>query len=127
MWITETCGGKVTRVDRNSPRKRLTTSPYRTEGFFGPDSCSCDADGNVYIAMARQGRIIVLNPNGFLIGEVVTPRCEEGLNLGTTYPQISPGTNELYITVHDVTGTTGANIFFCGAFAAANMGQYHLQ
>ena len=125
MWITETNGGKVTRVDMNSPRLRLTTSPYRTEGFFGPDSCSCDADGNVYIAMARQGRIIVLNPSGFLIGEVITPRCEEGYNLGTTHPQVDPEEAVLYFTVHNLKDEFTGDIMCCGAFAKGNPKQFH--
>lgn len=126
MWITETCGAKLHRVDMK--KRRLSTTPYTFEGFFGPDSCSTDADGNVYVAMARQGRIMVFNPTGFLIGEIVTPRCEEGRNLGTTHPQVRPGTKELYITVHDaVEGYWTADIYYCGAFAGANMNQFHLQ
>ena len=126
MWITETCGAKLHRIDMKKPR--LSTTPYTFEGFFGPDSCSTDGDGNVYVAMARQGRIMVFNPTGFLIGEVVTPRCEEGRNLGTTHPQVRPGTKELYITVHDaVEGHFSADIYYCGAFAGANMNQFHLQ
>jgi len=122
MWITETTAAKLHRIDMKS--RRVSTTPVRFQGFFGPDSCSCDEDGNVYIAMARQGRVLVVNPNGFIIGEVITPRCEEGLNLGVTHPQVRPGTKELYITVHDITGTCGANIMYCGAFAGANIKQY---
>ncbi len=124
MWITETTGGRVLRVDMKSPR--LTTCPYTTEGFFGPDSCSCDADGNVYIAMARQGRFIVLNPAGFLIAEILTPRCDEGYNLGTTHPQVDPDEPILYFTVHNLKGEFTGDIMCCGAFAKGNPNQYHL-
>ncbi len=123
MWITETCAGLVHRVDMKS--RRLSTTPYKTEGFFGPDSCSTDADGNLYIAMARQGRIIILNPWGFLIGEVVMPGVEDNHNLGTTHPQVHYDEAMLYITTHDVAGEEG-NIFVCGAFAKGNPNQFHL-
>ena len=76
--------------------------------------------------MARQGRIIVLNPSGFLIGEVITPCCEDGYNLGTTHPQVDPDEAVLYFTVHNLKGEFTGDIMCCGAFAKGNPNQYHL-
>jgi lactonase len=32
-----------------------------------------DADGNVYVAMYHQGRILAFNPYGFPIGQILLP------------------------------------------------------
>lgn len=69
LWVTETAGGVLHRFDLKENRRSGIV--YHFEGFFGPDSCSIDADDNVYVAMARQGRVLVFNPMGFLIGQVV--------------------------------------------------------
>ena len=119
LWVTETGAGRIHRINLKVPR--LSTIVARTEGFLGPDSCSVDADDNLYVAMARQGRILVYNPFGFLIGQVLTPRRTEGFMLGTTHPMVHPDRKELYLTCHDVAeGGCGAGIFRCGSYAAGN-------
>lgn len=122
LWVTETAAGMLNRIDLKNPNHN--TTPYKFEGFYGPDSCSVDADGNLYVAMSRQGRIMVFNPQGFLIGQVITPGSEEGISLGTTHPMVHPDTNMLYFTAHDVHFHAGANIFCAGSYAKGFSGAY---
>jgi len=77
LWVTETAAGVLHRIAMNDSFR--STAPYRFEGFYGPDSCSVDEDDNLYVAMARQGRVMVFNSLGFLIGQVITPDCEHGV------------------------------------------------
>lgn len=125
MWVTETSGGRLHRIPIHDMWH--SNIAYRFEGFYGPDSCSVDEDDNVYVAMARQGRILVFNPNGYLIGQVITPGCEDGQLLGTTHPMVHPDKAELYFTVHDVHGDCGANIFYCGSFAKGHAKAFQFQ
>lgn len=118
LWVTEITSGVLHRITLDNIN--YSTTPYKFEGFFGPDSCSVDEDDNLYVAMARQGRVLVFNPNGFLIGQVLTPGRDDGILLGTTHPMVHPDKEELYITVHDVNGNCGANIFRCGSYAKGN-------
>lgn len=115
LWVTETAAGMLNRIVLAS--QHHNTTPYKFEGFYGPDSCNVDEDGNLYVAMSRQGRIMVFNPNGMLIGKVYTPGRDEGRSLGTTHPMVHPDEKVLYFTAHDINFDTGANIFRCGAFA----------
>lgn len=122
LWITETARGILHRIDLVNPNHN--TTPYKFEGFYGPDSCCVDEDGNLYVAMARQGRIMVFNPNGFLIGQVITPGSEEGISLGSTHPMVHPDTKMLYFTAHDVNFDAGANIFCAGSYAKGHSKAY---
>lgn len=56
-----------------------------------------DADGNLYVAMHRQGRFMVLNPVGILIGQILLPGRDEGKLLKSTSMAISSKTNECFI------------------------------
>ena len=125
LWVTEICSGVLHRITLDNPD--YSTTPYKFEGFFGPDSASVDADDNLYVAMARQGRIMVFNPSGFLIGQVLTPLRDQGLMLGTTHPMVHPDKAELYFTCHDVNGDCGANIMRCGSYAKGNTNAFQFQ
>ena len=94
---------------------------YHTTGFHGPDSCEVDADGNLYIALTFQGRILILNKDGFPIGQILTPGREQGKNLISTHATVRPGTNEVYITCSDDTTGSGSWIFVAEGFAGAPM------
>lgn len=122
LWVTTTHAGELWRIPLKD--RFNTTIPYRFEGFLGPDSCSVDADDNLYVAMARQGQVLVFNPRGFLIAKIFTPHRAEGNQLGTTHPMVHPYRRELYISAHDLTGDAGANILCCGSFAKGNTNAY---
>jgi len=122
LWVTEINSGVLNRITLEN--QNYSTTPYKFEGFYGPDSASVDEDDNLYVAMGRQGRILVFNPGGFLIGQVLTPRRDMGSNLGTTHPMVHPDRAELYFTVHDLNTAEGANIYYCGSYAKGNSKAY---
>jgi lactonase len=78
-----------------------------------------DADGNVYVAIYGQGRVLAFNRNGIPIGQVLLTDSERGHNLQSTSMAIRPGTNDLYITTSDGTGGHGATILHAKVFAQA--------
>ncbi len=114
LWITESHCGRIHRIMRSG----IMTSNmvYQTPGFYGPDSCSVDADDNLYVAMCGQGRVLVFNFYGMPIGQILLPNREIGHNLWTTHPVVRPDTNELYIISCDDVGDEGSWIFKAGAF-----------
>lgn len=89
--------------------------PYHFTGP-APDSMRTDADGNVYVAMYGQGRVMIFNRNGIPIGQVLLPGREQGRNLLSTSVSIRPGANDLYAVTSDGTGTQGAMIFHAKVF-----------
>ena len=78
-----------------------------------------DSDGNVYVAMYGQGRVLVFNKNGIPIGQVLLPGRDEGHNLESTSLAIKPNINDLYIVTNDGNGGRGATIFHAKVFAKA--------
>lgn len=126
LWVTEFQGQRLHRFNIKTGRACI---PYRFTGFAGPDSCSIDADDNLYVACPDQGRILVFNFFGSPIGQVVMPRREQGHNLFTTHPMVKPGTRELYITVADKAAEDceGGWIYVAGAFAEGNDKAYQYQ
>ena len=78
-----------------------------------------DADGNVYVAMYSQGRVLAFNKNGIPIGQVLLPGRDEGHNLQSTNMGIQPGTNDLYLVTNDGNNGQGATIFHAKVFAKA--------
>ena len=121
LWITEFSRNLLHRVELADP---TTISPIGTAipyHFIGPapDSMRADSDGNVYVAIYGQGRVLVLNKNGIPIGQVLLPGRDEGHNLQSTNMAIKPGTNDLYIVTNDGNGGQGATIFHAKVFAKA--------
>lgn len=78
-----------------------------------------DSDGNLYVALYGQGRVLAFNPNGIPIGQVLLPGRDEGHNLNSTSMALRPGTDELLIVTNDGTGGQGSTIFHARAFAKA--------
>jgi lactonase len=121
LWVTEFGRNLLHRVALSAPGKVApfgTSIPYQFTGP-APDSLRLDADGNVYVAMYEQGRVLVFNPSGVPIGQALLPRREKGHHLKSTAVAIKPGTKELYIVANDGAGNEGSTIFRVGAFAEA--------
>ncbi|TNC13013.1 SMP-30/gluconolactonase/LRE family protein [Methylobacterium terricola] len=121
LWVTELSRGLLHRVELEDP---TTIAPYGTAiayHFTGPapDSMRADSDGNLYVAMYMQGRVLVFNRSGIPIGQILIPGRDEGHNLRTTSLAIRPGTNDLYIVTNDAAGGMGATIFHAKGFAKA--------
>ncbi len=96
--------------------------PYRFVGR-GPDSMRVDADGNVYVALMSQGRVLIFNPNGFPIGQILLPDRDRGENLLSTSLAIHPHKKEVRIVSSNApeSGSADAVIFAAPAFAPGIM------
>jgi lactonase len=119
LWATEFYTGKLHRVELSAPTKIAdfgTAVPYHFNGY-APDSMRSDSDGNVYVAMYSQGRVLAFNRNGIAIGQILLPKRETGHNMVSTSLGFVPGTNEMLILTNDGTGGDGAWIFHANGFA----------
>ena len=121
LWATEFSRNLLHRVELADA---TTIAPFGTAVAYhftgpAPDSMRADADGNLYVAMYGQGRVLAFNRNGIPIGQVLLPGREEGRNLRSTSMAIRPGTDDLYVVTNDGTGGQGATIFRARAFAKA--------
>src|SRR4051794_31618606 len=120
LWSTEFSRNLLHRVELADA---TTSTPFGTAiayHFTGPapDSMRADNDGNLYVAMFGQGRVLVFNRNGIPIGQVLLPGRDKGHNLSSTSLAIKPGTNDLYIVTTDGSGR-GSTIFHAKGFAKA--------
>ncbi len=121
LWVTEFARNLLHRVVLASPTDIApvgTAIPYH---FIGPapDSMRADSDGNLYVAIYSQGRVLVFNRNGIPIGQILLPGRDTGHNLQSTSMAIRPGTNDVYIVTSDGNGGQGATIFHAKVFATA--------
>ena len=119
LWITETDLGRLVWAPLPGTAGH-TTVVYQFGGTVGPDSVSIDGEGNVYVALFRQGRFMIFNSFGYPIGQVLMPNRDKGHNLFTTHPMVHPDTNELYMIASDDYGDEGSWIFKTETFAKGN-------
>ena len=123
LWVTEFSRNllyRVQLVDATTVPPLGTAVAYQFTGPY-PDSLRVDADGNVYAAMYEQGRVLIFNPHGMPIGQILVPGREKGHFLRTTSLAIKPGTNEVYIVASDGDAGQGAMIFRAPGFAQAHL------
>lgn len=121
LWVTELAGGQLHKVSLSDP---TTIAPFGSSVVYnfvggGPDSLRIDADGNIYVAIYGQGRIMVFNPAGVPIGHYLLPGRDQGHNLRSTSMVIRPGTDELLILTNDWDKGQGSTIFVARALAQA--------
>ncbi|MBB4003413.1 SMP-30/gluconolactonase/LRE family protein [Aurantimonas endophytica] len=121
LWVTELAGGKLHRVSLSDATTVAPFGDLITYTFTGagPDSLRIDADGNVYVAMYGQARVLVFNPLGLPIGQYLLPGRDEGHNLRSTSMAIRPGTDEMLILTNDWDRGRGSTIFAVRALAKA--------
>ena len=122
LWATEYAANLLHRVNLAGPAQAPLTGskiPYR---FIGPapDSMRVDSDGNVYVAMVGQGRVLVFNPAGLPIGQVLLPGRDKGLNLRSTSLALHPNAKEMRIVAGNTqeAASREAAVFAGPAFAA---------
>ena len=75
-----------------------------------------DSDGNVYVAMYWQGRVITFNANGAAIGQVLL-EGRDAAQIASTSLAIDPKTKDMYIVGRTIKEGEGAWIYRAGAFA----------
>jgi lactonase len=121
LWVTEFGRNLLHRVDladATTPSALGTAIPYHFTGP-PPDSMRIDADGNLYVALYGQGRVLAFNRNGIPIGQVLLPGRDAGHNLRSTSLALKPGTDDLFVVTNDGDGGQGSAIFHAKAFAKA--------
>jgi lactonase len=121
LWATEFGRNLLHRIELADATTIAPIGSAIAYHFTGPapDSMRADADGNLYVAIYGQGRVLVLNRNGIPIGQVLLPGRQQGHNLQSISMAIRPGTNDLYAVTSDGNGGQGATIFHAKVFARA--------
>lgn len=92
LWATEFGRNLLHRIhltDANTIAPIGSAIAYRFVGP-APDSMPVDVDGNVYVAIYGQGRVLAFNRNGIPIGQVLLPGRDDGHNLASTSLAIDP-------------------------------------
>jgi lactonase len=119
LWVSEFARNVPHRVVLAAPTTIAPVGSAIPYHFIGPapDSMRADSNGNVYVAIYGQGRVLAFNTNGIPIGQILLPGRDEGHNLQSTSMAIKPGTNDVYIVTTDGNGGQGATIFHAKAFA----------
>lgn len=118
LWVTEFARNLLHRIELSNPTEITvigSTTPYHFIGS-APDSMRIDANGNVYVAIYGQGRVIAFNHQGIPIGQILIPDRNQGQNLRSTSLAIHPKTNDLYVVTSDEKNVQGANIFHAKVF-----------
>ncbi len=113
LWATEFSNNRLHRADLSAPGvvAHLGTSiPYHFVGR-APDSMRTDSEGNVYVAMYHQARILVFSPYGIPIGQILMPGREDNHFLKCTSLALVPGSRDLLIVARDELGGRGSMIF----------------
>ncbi|TWI62526.1 lactonase [Pseudoduganella lurida] len=119
LWVTEHGRNLLHKVDLSGPttvKPMGTNVPYVFTGP-GPDSMRTDSQGNVYVAMIQQGRVLVFAPNGVPTGQILLPQREQGRNLMSASLALSPHSDDLFIVAGDGEAGGGASIFHARASA----------
>jgi len=119
LWATEFGRNLLHRIHL---RDATTVAPIGSAiayHFTGPapDSMRVDADGNVYVAIYGQGRVLVFNRNGLPIGQVLLPGRDSGHNLASTSLAIHSNRNDLYVVSNDGNQGQGAMVFHAKGFS----------
>ncbi len=82
IWATEHAKNRLHRVRLSDATTVAPFGSVVTYQFTGPapDGARVDSEGNVYVAISGQGRVMVFNRNGLPIGQIVLPDRDKGRN-----------------------------------------------
>ena len=119
LWATEFGRNLLHRTELTGTTDIAPIGPAVPYHFQGsaPDSMRLDADGNIYVALYGQGRVLVFNPKGIPLGQILLPGREQGKNLLSTSLALDPKSRTLFIVTSDESGTEGAMIFRAAGYA----------
>jgi lactonase len=112
LWATEYFANRLHRIDLKAPGVIARSGSMVPYHFVGraPDSMRTDSAGNAYVAMQRQGRVLVFSPFGVPIGQILLPGREDNHFLQCTSLAITPGSRQLFIVGWDLNGR-GSMVF----------------
>ena len=115
LYVAETITGnvysyRVGEWERNFFANVNRVATLEIDSLVGPDGMAVDVEGNLYVGVVGQGDIVVLNPDGELVG---TYHIEQGSPTNIAFSVKSPrtilitdgGRHRLYLAENDVEGT----------------------
>jgi len=120
LWATEFGACRLHRAELRAPGELAQSGgsvPYHFIGP-GPDSMRTDSEGNVYVAMNRQGRILIFSPYGIPIAQVLLPGREHNHFLRCTSLALAPDSCDMLIVARDEVGGGGTMVFQAQGLAA---------
>jgi lactonase len=99
LWVSCSLANEVFHLGLDASRKTVEKAAvlYRLSGPAGGDGMRVDVEGNLYLALNFQGRVLILNRHGIPIAWVSMPGRERGELLRTTNVVFKPGTREVYV------------------------------
>lgn len=130
LWATEVNGNRIFYVALEEDG--VTIEPFGASvtthltGNLGPDSCVVDAAGNLYVAMYNQGRILVMNPRGIPIGQILLPESASGRMMRTTCIAFVPESDQVIICSNDGPGGIGSRLYTARGFVPYNKSYQYL-
>lgn len=126
IWATEFAKNRLHRAQLQDETTLTPTGLAVPWHFTGPapDSMRVDSDGNVYVAIYGQGRVLIFNKNGLPVGQILLPGRDQGLNLLSTSLAIDPRARELFIVSSNDDSEKEAAIFRAPAIAKGQKPQY---
>ena len=121
LWATEYAKNRLHRVNLEGATRTPLTGSKILYHFTGPapDSMRVDEDGNVYVALVGQGRVLIFNPAGIPIGQVLLPDRHMGLNLRSTSLALHPEKAEMRIVSGNTQEASSREAMIFGAPAFA--------
>lgn len=119
LWATEFAKNRLHRAVLTDPVNLSPIGaaiPYHFTGIT-PDSMRVDRNGNVYVALYGQGRVLVFNERGIPVQQILLPERELGKNLLSTSLALNPKNNEMFIVSSNEQADQPAKIFRANALA----------
>jgi lactonase len=111
LWVSCSLANEIFHLALHEDRKSVRQAAvlYRLSGPAGGDGIRVDVQGNMYLAVNFQGRVLILNKYGIPIASVLMPGRDRGELIRTTNVVFKPGSDEVYVTASGE--TSGAWIY----------------
>jgi lactonase len=99
LWVSCSLANEIFHLTLHENRKSVQKAAvlYRLSGPAGGDGIRVDVQGNMYLAVNFQGRVLILNKHGIPVANVLMPGRDRGDLMRTTNVVFKPGTDEVYV------------------------------
>lgn len=99
LWVACSLSNELLQIALHEKRTAVerVSVPYRLSGPPGGDGLRVDVEGNLYLAVNFQGRVMVFNRHGIPVANVLMPGRDRGELTRTTNVAFRPGTDEVYV------------------------------
>jgi lactonase len=97
LWVSCSLAKEISHLTLDDTRKRVQQPAvlYKLNGPGG-DGIRVDVQGNMYLALNFQGRVLIFDKHGVPVASVLMPGRDRGELLSTTNVAFKPGTDEVY-------------------------------